>query len=310
MIVQPPLASQNAQVDVRRRAEDGLLVGEGTAPSATRGSDRAARSTCALRPGRAADPRRRRARRRDPGEVESLMPSDADRALDVITEPLDVVLGDSPGADRRVAGHDRALPVRVSGPGRRTQGRKAVGLFGAIEVRHVNGPMVLDRTYRRRQGPRGRPEPEDGVLWFESYADDEDGKRVAEMLMQLRWMKASSPLYAGVSLNCRPKRRSSASSTRSRTGDAGATTTSSVRSTSSLRRNGSQPRSSYASGPQCRARGTSAAHRPPTSPGPRSGTCSRPDRDSPTSTRQRAVSRGDARPVPVNTSDSSTTGTP
>jgi hypothetical protein len=32
-------------------------------------------------------------------------------------------------------------------------------------------------------------------MWFETALDDDAGKRVAEMRMLLRWMKASSPLY-------------------------------------------------------------------------------------------------------------------
>ncbi len=32
-------------------------------------------------------------------------------------------------------------------------------------------------------------------FWFETYADDPDGKRVADHRMLLRFMKASSPLW-------------------------------------------------------------------------------------------------------------------
>jgi hypothetical protein len=37
--------------------------------------------------------------------------------------------------------------------------------------------------------------PKTEYFWFESALDDQQGKRVAEMLMLLRFMKASSPLY-------------------------------------------------------------------------------------------------------------------
>src|SRR4029077_7497263 len=74
---------------------------------------------------------------------------------------------------------------------------RAVGLFGAIEVRNINGPLVLDRTYKVGGIILAVGEsPKTEYAWFESHADTLDGIRVAEMRMQLRWMKASSPLYA------------------------------------------------------------------------------------------------------------------
>lgn len=72
----------------------------------------------------------------------------------------------------------------------------AVALYGAIEVRYVNGPILVGRPYvtggrimSLGQSPRTE------YLWFDSYVDDPDGRRVAEMRMQYRFMKASSPLY-------------------------------------------------------------------------------------------------------------------
>ena len=52
--------------------------------------------------------------------------------------------------------------IRLASSG--SKAGRAVGLFGAIEVRHVNGPLVLDRTYTRRRRDRcRRAEPEDRV---------------------------------------------------------------------------------------------------------------------------------------------------
>lgn len=74
---------------------------------------------------------------------------------------------------------------------------KAVGLFGAIEVAHVAGPVFLDRSYivtgeivALAQSPKTES------LWFDSRAEDADGNVVATHRMMLRFMKSSSPLYA------------------------------------------------------------------------------------------------------------------
>jgi hypothetical protein len=131
-------------------------------------------------------------------EVEVDMPVEVqDARLDVMTEKLDWYT-ESPwrGPIASPATMVHFLyehPARVIG---KIAG-KAVGLFGAIEVRNESGPLVLDRTYRVGglilavgQSPKTE------YVWFESHADTLDGRRVACMRMQLRWMKASSPLYA------------------------------------------------------------------------------------------------------------------
>lgn len=71
-----------------------------------------------------------------------------------------------------------------------------VGLFGAIETRQVNGPVMVETPYIATGRVMATGEsPKTEYFWFESALDDQDGKRVAEMLMLLRFMKASSPLY-------------------------------------------------------------------------------------------------------------------
>ncbi len=70
---------------------------------------------------------------------------------------------------------------------------RAVGLFGAIELRHVNGPLRVDREYRITGEVIALGQsPKTEYAWFESAADDESGVRVAEMRMLLPYMKASS----------------------------------------------------------------------------------------------------------------------
>ena len=69
----------------------------------------------------------------------------------------------------------------------------AVGLFGAIEIGHVRGPLLLERTYRVRSHVLCVGEsPKTEYLWFDTSADDEQGQRVAEFRMMLRFMKASA----------------------------------------------------------------------------------------------------------------------
>jgi hypothetical protein len=73
---------------------------------------------------------------------------------------------------------------------------QAVGLFGGIELRNINGPVLVGKPYRAAghlisvgQSPKTE------YLWFEAYMDDQGGRRTAEMRMMLRYMKASSPVY-------------------------------------------------------------------------------------------------------------------
>jgi hypothetical protein len=71
-----------------------------------------------------------------------------------------------------------------------------VGLFGAIETRQINGPVMVETPYVATGKVLATGEsPKTEYFWFESALDDQQGKRVAEMLMLLRFMKASSPLY-------------------------------------------------------------------------------------------------------------------
>lgn len=75
---------------------------------------------------------------------------------------------------------------------------QAVGLFGAIEIRFVEGPLVCDTEYRLRgEVAAVGASPKTEYVWYDTRATDGRGRLAATMRMQLRWMKASSPLYAG-----------------------------------------------------------------------------------------------------------------
>lgn len=193
----PLPGSADAQVDVRIEREDGLLVGEGTASVGQPDEVSAlmALNLSRFEPGElrildgmsAGDPI---------PEADVFMDAEIQNArLDVITEPLDRYSSAEPIASPNTLVHYLyEHPARIVG---RNAG-KAVGLFGAIEIRHVNGPLILNRAYRvGGQIVAVGQSPKTEYVWFESYATTEDGVRIAEMRMQLRWMKASSPLYTG-----------------------------------------------------------------------------------------------------------------
>lgn len=200
-LAQPPLEAADAQVEARILSENDLLVGEGTASVGEPGEKSAlvALDLTRFEPGELKILAGMKAGDEIPAaEVEMPQATQAAR-LDVITEPLDWYSGPSPwggpiASPATLVHFLYEHPARVVG---RNAGR-AVGLFGAIEVRHVNGPLVLDKTYRVGGEIVAVGEsPKTEYVWFESWADSLEGERIAEMRMQLRWMKASSPLYTG-----------------------------------------------------------------------------------------------------------------
>lgn len=72
----------------------------------------------------------------------------------------------------------------------------AIGLYGAIELRNVNGPMLVDTPYCAGGTLLHAGEtPKTEYVWFDTWADDAGGRRVMEMRMMLRFMKASSSKY-------------------------------------------------------------------------------------------------------------------
>ena len=69
-----------------------------------------------------------------------------------------------------------------------------VGLFGAIEIGHVNGPMFLDRAYRiESEIVCVGQSPKTEYFWFDSRARLPAGSEVARMRMMCRVMKDTAP---------------------------------------------------------------------------------------------------------------------
>jgi hypothetical protein len=197
---QPARGAADAQVDVWVERDDGMRVGEG---SASVGSP--SEPTALLR---------RPIDRFEPGDLRLLKgvtpgyefqpvdvrldPEAQANRMRVITEKLPWYEGESPwgGAIATPAAMVQLLYAK-SVETMRGQLGPAVGLFGAIELRNVHGPVFVDQPYHVTGHVLAVGQsPKTEYMWFETGLDDSGGKRVAEMRMLLRWMKASSPLYA------------------------------------------------------------------------------------------------------------------
>lgn len=72
-----------------------------------------------------------------------------------------------------------------------------VGLFGAIELQYINGPLLAETDYKARGEILALTEsPKTENVWYKAYLSDAaTGEDVASMIMYLRFLKASSPLY-------------------------------------------------------------------------------------------------------------------
>ena len=83
----------------------------------------------------------------------------------------------------------------------RAKSKPCTGIFGAIEIRNINGPTLVDTPYTVHGKVLALGQsPKTELLWYETYADDDSGTRVAEMRMLIRMMKNSSPLYSASEL--------------------------------------------------------------------------------------------------------------
>ena len=75
----------------------------------------------------------------------------------------------------------------------------AVGLFGAIEIQFLNGPLRAETDYVGRARTLALSEsPKTENIWYQAWAaDPETGEDLGWMIMYLRYMKASSKLWGG-----------------------------------------------------------------------------------------------------------------
>ena len=200
-MVERPASGAPVQVAARMEQPDGTLVAEGTASVGDAGQPTHLEATGL----RQAEPRTLRMLAElsvgDPlAPPESTVSAAglADRiAAGSLTEPLEWYTGPSPWGGP-VANPSSVVHLLRNGP--RDFGRhigKAVGLFGAIEIRHHAGPVFLDTPYQvTGQIVALGSSPRTEYVWYDTAAHDADGRLIATMRMQLRWMTASSPLYA------------------------------------------------------------------------------------------------------------------
>jgi len=196
---EPPIDAADAQVDAWIERDDGMRVAEGTAsigspeePSALmrRPLDRFDAGQLRILGGLKAGDRFE--------ECDAFLTKDAmSERMKVITEPLEWYAKPSPwgGAIATPATMVHLLYARPIATLRGALGQ-AVGLFGAIELRNINGPVLVEHPYRVSGSIVAIGQsPKTEYMWFETALSEAAGKRVAEMRMLLRFMKASSPLY-------------------------------------------------------------------------------------------------------------------
>lgn len=195
-----PLVPGASQTRVWMEREDGMLVCEGTA--ALGDNDASALRSIDYRP---CDPEALRILRKvKPGmslgsyDVITQTDKQFERFdTNLISDPLDWYRESSPW------GAPVAAPCTVLeflwGSAMRGLGplvEPSTGLFGAMEIRFTNGPMLLDAAYHIDcEVVCVGQSPKTEYVWYEQKAYNAAGDLVVTLLIQSRAMKASSPLY-------------------------------------------------------------------------------------------------------------------
>jgi hypothetical protein len=204
----PPQGATGAQVEAWAERQDGERICEGTAsvgepsePSALQARQLERHPSGELRILASAE-----AGDAFPEVDTRVEPKALEERLQVITEPMPWYTDATRwgGFVPTVVNQVNALiqPAYAYLEGRRAG---AIGLYGAIEVRNVNGPLLVDTTYRAGGTLLHVGEtPKTEYMWFDTWADNQAGKRVAEMRMMLRFMKASSPKYQEAGASAQP----------------------------------------------------------------------------------------------------------
>jgi hypothetical protein len=193
---------RQTQIDVAMHRDDGMHVSAGTASM----YDHSA-SALKRRDLKAVDPSALRILRplaigQSLGEYDVV--PDAARfgrhlAAGLVSDPLPWYSGPSPWGGPIAA--PSLLVEMLWGPPMRglnaaIGGGARVGLFGAIEIAHHNGPVLQDGRYTVTAHVAALSEsPKTESMWFDSSAFDASGRLIVTQRMMLRFMKDSSPLY-------------------------------------------------------------------------------------------------------------------
>lgn len=193
----------DVQVTARMSTPDGTPVAEGTAsvgsvnePSALSSRDRRAVDASTLRMLRGVTPGTPLDR-----QVRRPWGSDQLRRMQEgsMTAPLPWYENDSPwgGPVCSPLTMCRVLVAGMTTTIERQCG-EFVGMYGAIEIRNINGPMLVDAEYEVTGEVLSVSEsPKTEVLWYRTEARPVGETRVvAELTMMTRLLKDSSPLYA------------------------------------------------------------------------------------------------------------------
>jgi len=117
--------------------------------------------------------------------------------LAVITEPLAEYTDGSRWGRPALPPSLMVRAMRAVEPALLARTGPVVGLFGAIEVQHFGGPLFAETDYLARGRIMAVSDtPKTEYFWYETIlTDPAEGRPVASMLMMLRFMKASSPLW-------------------------------------------------------------------------------------------------------------------
>lgn len=198
------LPISNDQVVARMTTPEGTVVAEGTAgcgvvavPSALNTRDRRGVDPTSLRMlrhvvlGQSLDVQKRHAPARQQHQRYEQR---------IITAPLDWYVTDSPWGGP-ICSPLTMCQLLVAGVTRSIEEQCGdfVGMYGAIEIRHLNGPLFLDREYVITGRVLDVSEtPKTEVLWYTTEAREagrETSDPIAAVTMMTRLLKDSSPLY-------------------------------------------------------------------------------------------------------------------
>jgi hypothetical protein len=195
----PPKGAKDAQVEARLEMRSGQIVGKGTVSVGEPKEPTYIQSISLTTSGDEPRVFANLPAGYDLGIHDCIIPqAKVIQRLEITTDPIDWYKGSSPWGKSvlppqnmhdalQLTFREGAFPERLG---------TSVGFFGATEIRNINGPILADTPYKVHGrvvfvGVTAKTE----FYWYDSFLDDLDGKRIAEMRKMIRVMKSSSDLY-------------------------------------------------------------------------------------------------------------------